>query len=388
MPAEQNRCAETQRLLGDTSFKLAFFQTGAQRLAGDVSTGIFSPIVPSSSEKIFFHNFITLLTPGGSPPVVLQYFIQVCVARVIQRHFCLDLRVSGLPAGQDPPPHTPGPPVIPILQRRFSHLHVDLAGPLQYSNNFNYIFTIIDRTSKWMKTIPISDMSAAACAKALTFSLISLFGVPETITSDHGPQSTSNLSFKLCEMLNISHRQTIAYHPESNGAVDSVDSIIKNFSKILDVPAVSLPRHNSSTQLPSSCQLSSSPTPLIWVCWAASSHLSSRCTMAPSPSESGHETRSLLSAASKLAWQPAPSLAARVVAADRRGCTQAVLPQPSGSHFQTRWYLHLPLRCRLGTVLKPFSYPARRFLHARDRRRHHRCHRRGTRPINGHRHRG
>jgi hypothetical protein len=113
-------------------------------------------------------------------------------------------------------------------------------------------------------------------------------------------------------MLNISHRQTTAYHPESNGAVErlhrrlkdalrtpsavatwseelpfvllglcaeprentglspaekvfgativlpndflpkeelSVDSIIKNFSKTLHVPATSLPRHNSSTQL-------------------------------------------------------------------------------------------------------------------------------------------
>jgi hypothetical protein len=82
---------------------------------------------------------------------------------------------------------------IPIRQRRFSHLHVDLVGPLQYSNNFNFIFTIIDRTSKWMEAIPLSETSVAACAKALTFTSISRFGVPETITSDHGPQFTSNL---------------------------------------------------------------------------------------------------------------------------------------------------------------------------------------------------
>jgi hypothetical protein len=36
----------------------------------------------------------------------------------------------------------------------------------------------------------------------------------------------------------------------------------------------------------------------------------------------------------------------------------------------------------------PGTYPARRFLHAWDRRHHHRCHRRGTRPVNGYRHRG
>jgi hypothetical protein len=201
-------------------------------------------------------------------------------------------------------------------------------GPLQYSNRFNYIFTIVDCTPIWMEAIPLSEMSAAACTKALTFTWISRFGVPETITSNHDPQYTSNFWLQLCEMLNISHRQTTAYHPESNGAVGrlhrrikdalracatagtwseelpfallglraqpredtgfslaeavfgapsvlpkeflqnkeiSVDSIIKNFSTTLDVPAVSLLRHNSSTQLPSElpAELLSSPPHLV-----------------------------------------------------------------------------------------------------------------------------
>ncbi len=46
MAANQNRCPETQRLLGGTSLKLASRQTGAQCLAGDVSAGNFCPIVP------------------------------------------------------------------------------------------------------------------------------------------------------------------------------------------------------------------------------------------------------------------------------------------------------------------------------------------------------
>ncbi len=64
--------------------------------------------------------------------------------------------------------------------------------------------------------------------------------------------------------------------------------------------------------------------------------------------------------------------AACVVTADCKVLAQAVLPQPSRSHFQTCWYLHLPLRRCLEMVLEPFSYPARRFLHARDQRCHHR----------------
>ncbi len=52
MAAEQNSCAKTQRLLGRTSLKLTFCQAGTHRLAGDVS-GVFCPIVPQNSVKIF-----------------------------------------------------------------------------------------------------------------------------------------------------------------------------------------------------------------------------------------------------------------------------------------------------------------------------------------------
>ncbi len=79
MAAEQNRCPETQRLLGGTSLKLAFHQTGAQPLSGEVSTGNFRPIVPLNSEKPFFIIFTMLLTPGGLPPGIL-FHLGLCGA--------------------------------------------------------------------------------------------------------------------------------------------------------------------------------------------------------------------------------------------------------------------------------------------------------------------
>jgi hypothetical protein len=64
MAAEQNRCPETQRLLGSTSLKLAFHQTGAQCLAGDVSTGNFCPVVPLKFRKTIFDHFHNVAHPG------------------------------------------------------------------------------------------------------------------------------------------------------------------------------------------------------------------------------------------------------------------------------------------------------------------------------------
>ncbi len=172
----------------------------------------FCPFLPLKFRKIVFNHFHNVAHHGrlASHRIISSRFVWrglfsnitawargclACQRGKIHRHTC------------------PAPQPIPIPQLHFSHLHVDLVGPLQYSNSFNYILTIIDQTSKWMETVPLSEMSAAACSKALTLTWISCLGVPETITSDRGPQFTSNLWLQLCEMLNISHRQTTAYHP-------------------------------------------------------------------------------------------------------------------------------------------------------------------------------
>jgi hypothetical protein len=116
-----------------------------------------------------------------------------------------------------------------------------------------------------------------------------------------------------------------------------------------------------------------SPPPWSGSVWAVSFYPFSRsmtaptrfCALAPapSPSESGHGMIWEPSDALRPARQQMPCLAARVAVADRRVRAQAVLLQPSMSHFQTHWFLHLLLRHRNKTVPEPFSYPSRRFLH-------------------------
>jgi hypothetical protein len=125
MAAEQNHCPETQRLLGGTSLKLAFCQTGAQRLAGDISTGTFRPIVPLKFRNNIFDHFHNVANPVrlASRRIISSRFVWrglsrdvtawargclACQRGKIHRH----TRLVSLP--------------IPIPQQRFSHLHVDL----------------------------------------------------------------------------------------------------------------------------------------------------------------------------------------------------------------------------------------------------------------------
>jgi len=52
--------------------------------------------------------------------------------------------------------------------------------------------------------------------------------VPDTITSDRGPQFTSSIWTSLCRLLHISHIPTTAYHPCANGLVERLHRRLKD----------------------------------------------------------------------------------------------------------------------------------------------------------------
>jgi hypothetical protein len=109
---------------------------------------------------------------------------------------------------------------ITVPSRHFAHLHVDLVGPLPPSRGFTYLFTMIDRTTRWAEAVPLAAITAADCAKALAAGWIARFGVPDVITSDRGAQFTSTLWASLCNILNITRNTTTAFHPQANGMVE------------------------------------------------------------------------------------------------------------------------------------------------------------------------
>ncbi len=106
---------------------------------------------------------------------------------------------------------------IPVPQHRFAHIHIDLVGPLTISLSHSHILTIIDRTSRWMEAIPLTNTAVTSVAAALFSGWISRFGMPDTITSDRGPQFTSYIWNSLCLLLQIKHEPTTVYHPQDNG---------------------------------------------------------------------------------------------------------------------------------------------------------------------------
>ncbi len=153
MAAEQNPLPRNTALAWRHIAQIGFPPDRRSTLnAGDVSTGNFHPVVSLKFRKKMFDHFHDVAHPGRLASR------RIISSRLVWRGLSSDITAwaRGCLASQQGKIHRHTRLVpIPIPQRRFSHLHVDLVGPVQYSNNFNYIFTIIDRTSKWMEAIPL-----------------------------------------------------------------------------------------------------------------------------------------------------------------------------------------------------------------------------------------
>jgi Integrase core domain/Integrase zinc binding domain len=110
---------------------------------------------------------------------------------------------------------------IELPARQFSHIHVDLVGPLPTSNAGNmYAMTIIDRSTRWFEAVPLAATAAADCAQALFVHWISRYGVPDFVTSDRGSQFASEVWAAMCRRLGIIKKLTTAFHPQANGLVE------------------------------------------------------------------------------------------------------------------------------------------------------------------------
>jgi hypothetical protein len=74
---------------------------------------------------------------------------------------------------------------ILIPSRRFSHVHVDLVGPV---DGFIYLMTMVDQATRWLEAVPLKGIVASSCIEVFLSTWIANFGVLEMVTSDRGTQ--------------------------------------------------------------------------------------------------------------------------------------------------------------------------------------------------------
>ena len=196
----------------------------------DVSQGKPRPVIPREWTYRVFEAVHSLAHTGPRPTqrAVAERFVWHGLKKDIKRwckecHSCQAAKIhrhTRTPISCRPPP-----------SGRFLSLHVDLVGPLPSSEGMTYLFTVIDRFTRWPEAIPLPDAKTATCVKALIRHWISRFGIPADITSDRGAQFTSSLWAELGSTLGIHMQQTTAYHPQANGMVERLHRQLKSSLK-------------------------------------------------------------------------------------------------------------------------------------------------------------
>jgi transposase InsO family protein len=95
------------------------------------------------------------------------------------------------------------------------------------SNGHKYIVIAVDYFTKWVEAMPTFNNTADTAARFFFNHVISCFGVPLQLVSDHGKHFENEIFIELSSRLGFSHEFSSPYYPQSNGQVEAVNKVLK-----------------------------------------------------------------------------------------------------------------------------------------------------------------
>ena len=221
----QKACIDCNTLAADDKFQVR--PTGAGGALMSHASPSARLLVPSGFRRRCFEDVHNTAHPGtrATRRLLSRRFLWTGMKKDVALWVkeCLECQKSKITRHQHPPVEQ-----IPIPARRFTHVHLDLVGPLQTVDDLSYILTMVDRTTRWAEAVPLKETSTATCIRAFLDTWVSRFGVPTLLTTDQGAQFTSSLWQETCEQFGIEHRRTSPYHPQSNGMVERFHRRLKD----------------------------------------------------------------------------------------------------------------------------------------------------------------
>ena len=118
-----------------------------------------------------------------------------------------------------------------VPDKRFSHVMVDVVGPLPSSYGYRYLLTAICRTTRNLHAIPMKEASSEEAAQAFLHQWASIWGLPSLVTSDNGASFVANLWKGMMDKLNIEVKYSALYRPQSIGMLERQHQGLKHSLK-------------------------------------------------------------------------------------------------------------------------------------------------------------
>ncbi|XP_059285624.1 uncharacterized protein LOC132039099 [Lycium ferocissimum] len=109
---------------------------------------------------------------------------------------------------------------------------IDVVGPIEpaVSNEHIFILVAIDYFTKCVEVTSHKSMTKKVIADFVRNNIIYCIDIPEFIVMDNGANLNSNLMKDICKQFKIAYRNSIAYRPQINEAVEAAN---KNIKRIL-----------------------------------------------------------------------------------------------------------------------------------------------------------
>lgn len=94
-------------------------------------------------------------------------------------------------------------------------------------NGHRFILVAIDYFTKWVETSSYKSVTKKLVTNFVRNNIICRFGVPKLVITDNGANLNNGLMREICQKFKITHRNSIPYRPQMNGAVEAANKNIK-----------------------------------------------------------------------------------------------------------------------------------------------------------------
>jgi hypothetical protein len=106
--------------------------------------------------------------------------------------------------------------------------HVIAIGPF---SKWGINIVAIDYFTKWVEAMPTYSNDAKTATLFIFNHIISHFGVPKSIVTDHGSHFFNIMMSKLSTLLHFDQEHSSPYYAQSNGQVEPINKVIKTMLK-------------------------------------------------------------------------------------------------------------------------------------------------------------
>jgi len=146
------------------------------------------------------------------------------MSKVVQRHLirCVPCQEFARPNKFDSPNYAV------TIRDILKHWSIDFAGPFPPDPDGNvYLAVMVEGLTRWAEIYPCKSAAAVDAANAIYYQIVTRYGVPESIQSDNGPHFANEVIRRLLTVLQIRHKFSTPYYPQSNGRAERLIGSLK-----------------------------------------------------------------------------------------------------------------------------------------------------------------